>query len=71
MKMKVIWRTLDKLWPVRLHLPYLHAILQLCNDGAFRDEHEKLAAPCEWERDDQSKEDGHLCHQEEEDLKAK
>lgn len=47
---------------------YLHAILELGHYRALRDEGEELAAPCEWQRDDESAEDEHLCHQEEEDL---
>jgi hypothetical protein len=71
MKMKVIWKLVRYTFTGALDLPYLHAILQLRYNGAFRDEHEELAAPCEWERDDERKEDGHLSHQEEEDLDKK
>ena len=47
---------------------YLHAILELGYYGALRDEREELAAPGERQRDDESTEDEHLRHQEEEDL---
>jgi len=44
----------------------LHAILQFRHDWTLRDEGEELTAPCEWQRNDESTEDDHLCHQEEE-----
>ena len=50
------------------NLTYLHAILELGDYRALRDEREELAAPCEWQWDDESTEDEHLRHQEEEDL---
>lgn len=49
-------------------LTYLHAILELRDNRALGNESEQLAAPCEGQWDDQSEEDGHLRHQEEEDL---
>jgi hypothetical protein len=71
MKMKVIYAIVSRLLLVAQTFTYLHAILQLRNYGAFGDEHEQLAAPCEWERDDEGEEDGHLSHQKEEHLYEK
>lgn len=53
---------------MRSNATYLHAILQFGNYRTLRDEGEELAAPCERQRDDESTEDEHLRHQQEEDL---
>jgi hypothetical protein len=47
---------------------YLQAILELCDNRAFRDEGEQLALNGERQRDDEGQENRHLKHQEEEDL---
>jgi hypothetical protein len=48
---------------------YLHSILQFRYYRALGDEREELTAPSEWQWDDESHEDDHLGHQQEEDLK--
>lgn len=39
---------------------YLHAILELCDDGVFGNELEELLAPGEWDWEDEEHKDAHL-----------